>query len=79
MVIEDGSKLSMPPQLRLDSPEIETLHTIPYIDHPELKVDEHESTQMPFRYVRDEHGQPVMPKVLPYGFGLCSWVDTDYL
>lgn len=36
---------------------------IPYIDHPELRIDEHESTEMPFRYVRSDDGNPVMPKV----------------
>ncbi|KAF2431938.1 DUF431-domain-containing protein [Tothia fuscella] len=38
------------------------LEKIPYIDHPELKVDAHESTVMPFRYVKDEKGGPVMPE-----------------
>ncbi|ROV94505.1 hypothetical protein VMCG_08132 [Cytospora schulzeri] len=38
------------------------LTEIPYTDHPELKIDEHESTQMPFRYVKTEDGQPIMPK-----------------
>ncbi|RDI85388.1 putative coniferyl aldehyde dehydrogenase [Venturia inaequalis] len=35
---------------------------IPYIDHPDLKVDEHESVEMPFRYVRDKEGKPIMPE-----------------
>ena len=39
------------------------LDKIPYIDHPELKVDAHESTEMPFRYVKGEDGGPVMPEV----------------
>lgn len=39
------------------------LSDISYIDHPELQIDEHESTVMPFRYVRDENGLPVMPTV----------------
>ena len=39
------------------------LDEIPYVDHPELKIDEHESTEMPFRYVKDSSGNPVMPKV----------------
>lgn len=34
---------------------------IQYIDHPELKIDEHESTEMPFRYIRDQAGAPIMP------------------
>jgi ribosome biogenesis SPOUT family RNA methylase Rps3 len=36
---------------------------IPYVDHPELKINKHESTQMPFRYVKSEDGQPIMPAV----------------
>ena len=39
------------------------LEDVPYIDNPELRVDEHESTEMPFRYVRGEDGGPVMPEV----------------
>jgi ribosome biogenesis SPOUT family RNA methylase Rps3 len=39
------------------------LEKIPYVDHPELKVDAHESTVMPFRYVKGGKGGPVMPEV----------------
>ncbi|GAM87202.1 hypothetical protein ANO11243_052240 [Dothideomycetidae sp. 11243] len=38
------------------------LDKIKYVDHPEVKIDEHESTQMPFRYVVDSHGQPILPE-----------------
>lgn len=38
------------------------LKDIPYIDHPELRIDEHESTQMPFRYMVNSDGSPIMPK-----------------
>ena len=38
------------------------LEEIQYIDHPELKIDDHESTEMPFRYVKGQDGTPVMPK-----------------
>lgn len=37
------------------------LDKIPYIDFPELKLDEHESTEMPFRYIIDQDGKPIMP------------------
>ncbi|KAK5938341.1 hypothetical protein PMZ80_009311 [Knufia obscura] len=37
------------------------LEELSYIDHPELKLDEHESTEMPFRYVADSDGKPIMP------------------
>ena len=36
---------------------------IPYIDHPEIKINEHESSEMPFRYVKGGDGLPVMPQV----------------
>ena len=39
------------------------LDRIPFVDHPELKVDKHESIEMPFRYVKDAKGNPVMPDV----------------
>ncbi|KAF2117867.1 SAM-dependent RNA methyltransferase [Lophiotrema nucula] len=35
---------------------------VPYIDHPELKINKNESTQMPFRYVKGKDGQPIMPE-----------------
>lgn len=36
---------------------------VPYVDHPELKFNDKESTQMPFRYVTDKDGKPIMPEV----------------
>ncbi|KAH7149338.1 SAM-dependent RNA methyltransferase [Dactylonectria estremocensis] len=38
------------------------LGQVPYVDFPELKFNEHESTEMPFRYVKTEDGKPIMPK-----------------
>ncbi|TKA52454.1 hypothetical protein B0A49_11023, partial [Cryomyces minteri] len=38
------------------------LEEIPYVDHPEIKIDEHESTEMPFRYVKDKNSQPIFPE-----------------
>ncbi|GAB7348303.1 hypothetical protein MBLNU459_g6283t1 [Dothideomycetes sp. NU459] len=38
------------------------LEKIKYVDHPEIKVDEHESTEMPFRYVLDSQGNPIFPE-----------------
>ena len=37
------------------------LEDISFIDYPELRLDEHESTEMPFRYVADKQGKPIMP------------------
>ena len=36
---------------------------IQYIDHPDLKINKNESTQMPFRYVKGDDGEPIMPEV----------------
>ena len=36
---------------------------VPYVDFPELKFNDHESTEMPFRYVRTADGKPIMPEV----------------
>merc|ERR1712000_376185 len=37
------------------------LGEVPYLDFPELKFSANESTEMPFRYVKGEDGQPIMP------------------
>lgn len=39
------------------------LEQIPYVDYPELHINAHERTEMPFRYVIDARGQPIMPDV----------------
>ncbi|KAL9942545.1 hypothetical protein ACHAQF_005698 [Verticillium nonalfalfae] len=38
------------------------LDKIAYLDYPDLVFNEHESTQMPFRYVEGSDGKPVMPE-----------------
>ncbi|KNG80224.1 hypothetical protein ANOM_011302 [Aspergillus nomiae NRRL 13137] len=38
------------------------LEKIQYIDHPEILISEHERTEMPFRYVKGDDGQPIMPQ-----------------
>lgn len=38
------------------------LDRIPYVDHPTIIVNRHESHDMPFRYVKDSDGKPVMPE-----------------
>ncbi|KAK0635868.1 SAM-dependent RNA methyltransferase [Bombardia bombarda] len=35
---------------------------VPHVDFPELRFNEHEATQMPFRYVTDKDGKPIMPQ-----------------
>ncbi|KAA8917161.1 hypothetical protein TRICI_000685 [Trichomonascus ciferrii] len=37
------------------------LDSIDYVDFPELKFNKNESTEMPFRYVKDESGNPILP------------------
>jgi ribosome biogenesis SPOUT family RNA methylase Rps3 len=44
------------------------LENIKYVDNPEIKVDEHESTEMPFRYVLDKNGNPIFPDVRGLSF-----------
>ena len=39
------------------------LENIKYVDHPTIKVDEHESIEMPFRYVLDKDNKPIFPEV----------------
>ncbi|KAA8652238.1 hypothetical protein EYZ11_002307 [Aspergillus tanneri] len=38
------------------------LEQIQYVDYPEILINEHERTEMPFRYVKGDHGQPIMPQ-----------------
>lgn len=39
------------------------LEKISYLDYPELLINEHERTEMPFRYVKGDDGKPIMPDV----------------
>jgi len=39
-----------------------SLDKIPYVDYPELRINKNESTEMPFRYVKGENGEPIMPE-----------------
>ncbi|KAN0079264.1 SAM-dependent RNA methyltransferase [Elaphomyces granulatus] len=41
--------------------EKKSLQQIPYIDFPELYINKHEHVEMPFRYVKGNNGQPIMP------------------
>lgn len=42
---------------------IVSLDDIEYVDHPELRINKNESTEMPFRYVKGKDGQSIMPEV----------------
>ncbi|PVH17692.1 uncharacterized protein CXQ87_000585 [Candidozyma duobushaemuli] len=35
---------------------------INFIDYPEIKFSQYESTEMPFRYIVDENGEPILPE-----------------
>jgi len=56
---------------RLVAQERIPLDKIPYLDYPELRINEHESTEMPFRYVQNADGKPIMPE------GMIELIKTD--
>lgn len=47
----------------IDRYVIVPLDKIAYVDTPELRINEYESTEMPFRYVTNSEGKPIMPEV----------------
>ncbi|KAK6458621.1 SAM-dependent RNA methyltransferase [Scheffersomyces xylosifermentans] len=34
---------------------------IKFLDYPEIRYNKYESTEMPFRYIVDENGEPILP------------------
>ncbi|KAL1990680.1 hypothetical protein VTN49DRAFT_6519 [Thermomyces lanuginosus] len=38
------------------------LDKIPYVDNPELRFSRYETTELPYRYVADKDGKPIMPE-----------------
>ncbi|KAF4636252.1 hypothetical protein G7Y89_g1838 [Cudoniella acicularis] len=46
---------------RIVAQEKTPLDKIKYIDYPELRINKNEKTEMPFRYVAGDKGQPIMP------------------
>jgi len=50
----------------LTNDRIVPLNKIPYVDYPELRINKNESTEMPFRYVKGENGESIMPEVHIY-------------
>lgn len=63
-LVVEGKSLFLPETLVDPANHISApLQDVPYVDFPELKFNEHESTQMPFRYVKSDDGMPIMPKV----------------
>lgn len=47
---------------RIVAQEKTPLDKIAYVDYPELRINKNESTEMPFRYVADDKGNPIMPE-----------------
>lgn len=81
VVVQDKREDSFSPLRRrvlTDQITAVPLEQVPYVDHPEIKIDEHESTEMPFRYVKGEDGRPVMPEVRRYLLGFL-WQHADAL
>src|SRR5271170_8124168 len=63
IVVQEKSKSSRVQTLQIQLTwRAAPLAQIPYLDFPELKLDDHESTEMPFRYVKGADGQPIMPE-----------------
>jgi len=63
LVIEEKGKLLKQIFVRLYRLVTVPLDQIPYIDFPELRINKNESTEMPFRYVKGNTGEPIMPQV----------------
>lgn len=38
------------------------LDSIPYVKHPTIRFNDKESVEMPFKYMSDEKGEPIMPE-----------------
>jgi ribosome biogenesis SPOUT family RNA methylase Rps3 len=64
MVVQEQSRCHLDYlYVRCSDEFVVPLEKVPYIDFPDLKINAHESTEMPFRYVKDGVGKPIMPKV----------------
>ncbi len=60
---EKSDKAIRPLYSALAKNSIVPLDKISYVDHPELRINKNESTEMPFRYVKGENGESIMPEV----------------
>lgn len=53
------------------------LAEIKYADNPQIRINKHETTEMPFRYMVDDDLMPIMPQVGPPVIVLlritCKW------
>jgi ribosome biogenesis SPOUT family RNA methylase Rps3 len=37
------------------------IEDVPFIEYPTIRFNESESVEMPFRYVKNEQGEPILP------------------
>ena len=63
VVQEEGKSRFDSPTDCIDDDSLVPLDEIPYVDYPELRISKNESTEMPFRYVKDQNGECLMPQV----------------
>lgn len=64
MVVQEKSKSRCHYPADCINDDIEVpLDKIPYVDYPELRINKNESTEMPFRYVKGQNGECIMPDV----------------
>ena len=64
MVVQEKSKSGRhSPADRIADSITVPLDKITYVDYPELRINKNESTEMPFRYVKGENGECIMPEV----------------
>jgi ribosome biogenesis SPOUT family RNA methylase Rps3 len=64
MVVQGKSKsIRSGPENSTTDRLIVALDKIEYVDYPELRINKNESTEMPFRYVKGENGESIMPEV----------------
>jgi ribosome biogenesis SPOUT family RNA methylase Rps3 len=63
VVQEKSDKAIRPLYSAFANNSIVPLDKISYVDHPELRINKNESTEMPFRYVKGENGESIMPEV----------------
>lgn len=48
------------------------LKDIKCIDYPEIRFNTHEATEMPFRYILDDQGKPILPQ------GMLQLLENDF-
>ena len=64
LCVQDQSTPPLPPPAHETDEKLcpVPMDKIPFIDSPTIRFDEVESVEMPFRYVRDSEGEPILPR-----------------